>query len=306
MNIQVLVVDDSSTMRAIVSSVVSSCGYTPVPAATGEEAIGLFRQHRIDLVVMDVEMPGINGFETCRQLRKLSEDWFPVIYLSAANSDEHIIEGLDAGGDAYVAKPINDRVLKSILTAMGRIAIIQSKLDQANKSLEHLATHDSLTQVLNRRGFDEILERCWRQSQREQTVFSIILADIDFFKKYNDYYGHGPGDECLHQVAQCLKSALLRPGDQIARYGGEEFVILLAQTDAAGAEEVAQRLQTALAKTAIPHEQSEVADHVTLSQGIADSQHRDGMLDILKAADDALYQTKRTGRNGYACARPAA
>lgn len=223
-----LVVEDSAAMRALTCEIIENIGFRTIAAESGEEALTLFQQNRIDLVVLDVVLPGIDGFETCRQMRALREDdWFPVVYLSASSSDEYIVEGLEAGGDAYINKPVNANVLVSIVKAMGRISDMKNKLAEANAHLEQLTSIDGLTQIPNRRSFDEALERYWRQSKRNNNNLALILIDIDHFKPYNDNYGHLKGDEILKQVAQRLKSKLLRPFDMCARYGGEEFAILL-------------------------------------------------------------------------------
>ena len=255
MSANVLVVDDTKSMRALVCSVIQSLGHKPIPAENGEEALGLFVEHDIDVVVLDVEMPGIDGFETCRLLRSLKSDyWFPVIYLSGTSSDEYIVKGLDAGGDAYVSKPVNPRVLESILKAMGRIADMKQNLRDANRELEKLAHYDGLTKILNRRGFDETLDRYWKQSKREGSPLSLILMDVDHFKLYNDHYGHLQGDDCLKSIAKSIESQLLRPIDIAARYGGEEFAILLPGTDLEGASRVATRQLEGIESLKLPHE----------------------------------------------------
>lgn len=288
-------------MRVMIAGVVKSLGFNAVQAESGEEACEQFVQHDIDIVVLDVNMEGIDGFETCRRLRALAKgNWFPVIYLSATDSAENIVEGLDAGGDAYVAKPVNPRVLEAILNAMGRIAKMKEELHLANLKLERLAAYDGLTQIPNRRSFDESAVRFTLQAKREKTELALLLIDIDHFKKYNDFYGHAQGDDCLVQFAAGLEECLLRPIDMAARYGGEEFAVLLPNTSLEGAENVAQRIIDMLKKIAMPHEKSLTEAYVTASIGIALSSS--GELDpntLIQRADKALYQAKEQGRNGY-------
>lgn len=300
MSANILVVDDGRAIRALICQVVENLGYTAIPAESGEEALGLFVENDIDLVVLDVEMPGIDGFETCRVLRTLDPStWFPVIYLSGTNSDEYVVKGLDAGGDAYITKPVNPRVLESIIKAMGRIADMKKALREANKELEKLAHYDGLTQILNRRGFDEALERYWKQSQRDDSDIALILIDVDHFKLYNDHYGHMQGDDCLKEVAKALEGALLRPIDLAARYGGEEFAVVLPKTNTEGAENVAQRLLDAVADLKIPHEKSSTTSLVSVSMGIATNQGARDITTLINNADEALYKSKQNGRNQF-------
>ncbi len=301
MSTNILVVDDSAAMRALVSHVVSEIGHTPILAASGEEALVLMSKEEIGLVVLDVELPGINGFETCKQLRKIkTTDWFPVIYLSASTSDEYVVNGLDAGGDAYVAKPINARVLEAIIRAMGRIADMKKELAVANRELQKLAHYDGLTQILNRRGFEDSLARFWKQALRDQSDLALMLIDVDFFKPYNDNYGHLQGDDTLRQVAQCIDATLLRPIDIAARYGGEEFVVLLPGTNLEGAETVGQRILERVQSLKIQHEYSKASEFVSVSIGIALSSEVDSENALIEKADKGLYSAKEGGRNRLA------
>ena len=299
MSANILVVDDTKSMRALICSVIQGLGHVPIPAENGEEALGLFVEHEIDLVVLDVEMPGINGFETCKMLRSLKEDWIPVIYLSGTSSDEYIVKGLDAGGDVYVSKPVNPRVLESVIRAMGRIGDMKKQLRNANRELEQMALYDGLTHILNRRGFNETLERYWKQAQREKSELSLILMDVDHFKLYNDHYGHLQGDDCLRSVAKSLSDQLLRPIDIAARYGGEEFAVLLPNTDAAGALRVASRQLEGIQGLKIEHAQSSAADVVTVSMGISSSNDASDIAELINHADEALYRSKESGRNKF-------
>lgn len=300
MSTNILIVDDSASMRAMIAGVISAIGYTPLEAASGEEAVEVYAQNKVDLAVLDVNMEGIDGFETCRRLRRQADNWFPVIYLSATDSVENIVEGLDAGGDVYVTKPINPRVLEATLKALGRIADMKDALNRANRELEKLAAYDGLTQVANRRSFDESLVRFSLQAKREKTDLALILIDIDHFKAYNDHYGHLQGDDCLKQFAQGASEALLRPVDMFCRYGGEEFGVLLPNTSKEGAENVAKRMAEKIAELAIEHTESPTAGQVTASMGIALSES--GLTDaveLLDQADKALYRAKEAGRNQY-------
>jgi len=182
-----------------------------------------------------------------------------------------------------------------------RIALEKAnqQLEAANKELEQLACMDGLTQIPNRRFFNEYLEKEWQRLAREQDSFALILSDIDHFKQYNDTYGHLAGDDCLKKIAQGISNCLRRPADRVSRYGGEEFVIVLPHTDLDGAVSVAESIQAEIAQLKIPHEQSTAGQYVTLSLGVSctvpDNKQRPQAL--VKTADQALYQAKESGRN---------
>ncbi|MEN9279971.1 MAG: diguanylate cyclase, partial [Gloeomargarita sp. DG_1_4_bins_134] len=169
----------------------------------------------------------------------------------------------------------------------------------ANSELQRLAAFDGLTQVPNRRRFDEYLAQEWQRLAREQSCLALILADIDFFKSYNDTYGHVAGDECLRQVAQAISRKVNRAGDLVARYGGEEFAVILPNTSLAAAMMVAERVRQEVAQLRIPHEKSAVHGYVTLSLGVTSTlpQPQGSPAELIAAADQALYQAKQQGRN---------
>ncbi len=176
----------------------------------------------------------------------------------------------------------------------------ESELETANLKLERLATLDGLTQLANRRFFDETLRREWSRARREKQPLSLIMCDVDFFKLYNDHYGHQKGDECLQTLAQCMQNCLQRAADFIARYGGEEFVIVLPNTDSDGAQKVAENLRNTVLSLKREHIHSKVSDYVTLSFGVATVvPGQDGIdpKDLIKSADESLYVSKRTSRN---------
>ena len=201
-----------------------------------------------------------------------------------------------------------DLALLQQLTEQLSIAIHQSELyrslEQANQQLSYWADHDALTHVANRRFFNRYLQQEWRRLSREKGILSLILCDVDYFKAYNDTYGHVAGDRCLQQVAQTLASVLKRPADLVARYGGEEFVMVLPQTDLEGAIALVQQIQARVSQLSIPHRGSLVATTLTLSFGLASASPSLQMpvRTLLKQADLALYQAKDGGRNRYAWA----
>ncbi|NJN49765.1 MAG: GGDEF domain-containing protein [Alkalinema sp. RL_2_19] len=177
------------------------------------------------------------------------------------------------------------------------------QLETKNQQLNYLANIDELTQVSNRRAFEQYLQQEWQRSLREQQPISLLLCDVDFFKQFNDCYGHIAGDECLYQVAQALSASTKRPADLIARYGGEEFAVVLPNTDEPGAQKLATNILSQMRAKLIPHQESAISHYVTLSVGrittIPNSQT--DWLDLLDAADRALYLAKSQGRD-RACA----
>ena len=201
-------------------------------------------------------------------------------------------------------QPLEIELLQQLSTQVG-IAIQQAQLYQqlevANQELRRLANSDGLTQLANRRSFDEYLDKEWRRARRQQSPLSLILADVDFFKCYNDFYGHLAGDRCLQQVAAVLRQTVKRSADLAARYGGEEFAILLPNTEETGATLVAAEIQTNIKALQIPHAQSSIADCVTVSLGIACLVPGSDMVPtfLIAAADKALYQAKMAGRDRY-------
>lgn len=296
----VLIVDDSRIIQATITEAIKGLGHDVVTAKNGAEALSAIYQHDIDLILMDVEMPGLNGFETTKALRAfLHNQWVPIVFLSSQNEDEYIVEGLDAGGDVYITKPVNFRVLEAMVSAMGRIVVIQDELNKTNALLEEQANIDMLTQLVNRRGFDDALKKETRRCQRKQQPLSVILIDIDYFKPYNDNYGHLQGDSVLSQVGAALININIRPGDVAARYGGEEFVMLLPETNEQGAITMANRIQNTISELNVAHEHSKVSKQLTISQGIATVYEYDSDANVVESADQALYQAKESGRNQW-------
>lgn len=303
---KVLVVDDSRVIRMLVEECVFPMGHEVIHAENGEEALLYVKENAVDLVLMDVEMPGMNGFQVTSAIRSLdSIDWFPIIFLTTKNDDESFTSGILAGGDAYLFKPINPLRLQLTISAMERIYKMRLKLKQAeqelvyvNKKLKHLAMYDELTGLANRRNFDETLERQFKLAKRKKIPLSIIICDIDFFKIYNDTYGHQQGDNCLAAVAKVIGCIAGRPTDRACRYGGEEFTLILPDTNLQGGLIIAEKLRQAIESENIQHEGSKVAGCVTLSVGLAAYTGQFHSEDeILKAADDALYRAKENGRN---------
>jgi len=445
----ILIVDDNLVNLKILSGLLAQADYHVLKAHSGLEALTQTRQIAPDIILLDIMMPGMGGFELCRQLRaqKITQD-IPIIFLSALSDIRTKIEGLELGAVDYITKPFhpaevlsrverhltllqlqrelkarnaeltkeitqrhkaeaqlrlmeaaivqandaimitkidpydplsskivyvnnaftamtgyltheiigktarifhgsktNRRELDRIQTALQQYQSIRSELvnyrkngsefwvefvftpvadeagtfthavsvqrditerklieialQQSNGRLQRLATTDGLTQLANRRSFDQYLDLMWRQLSRDKKNLALIMCDIDYFKQYNDFYGHQAGDVCLQRVAQALRQSARRPGDMVARYGGEEFAIILPDTQTSGAMTVAQTIQTSLTALKIPHAKSEINDQVTISLGVAIiiPNRYFNASKLVNMADVALYQAKRKGRN---------
>ena len=306
---KILVVDDSPTIRAALKGLLDRMGHTVVEANDGKEALQMYRQDRPGLVLIDVVMPVMDGYESARHMRETSADeWVPIIFLSSKEADQDLDRAIEAGGDDYLVKPVSFVVLNAKIRALQRLESMRTKqlemsrdLASANRELEKLSRQDGLTGIANRRYFDSYLVTEVRRAAREKAPVSLILSDVDHFKAFNDCYGHQAGDDCLRRVAAALSSAGRRPADLAARYGGEEFAIVLPGTVLEGAVDVAQAVSRVIDGLAIPHARSAVDQTVTLSQGVVSliPEKESASEDLIQHADQALYQAKQQGRNRY-------
>ncbi len=189
---------------------------------------------------------------------------------------------------------------------MEQLQEAKDELQETNRKLEDLSMLDGLTGIPNRRRFDQVIDTEWRRAKRKKHYLTVIMIDIDFFKQYNDTYGHLAGDECIKSIAQTINTNLHRAGDFAARYGGEEFVVLLPDTDVPGSLVVAEHIRESIQKLAIPHSSSKISDSVTVSLGLAsilpEEECMIAIKDFIDNADKALYQAKQSGRNRYVSA----
>ena len=292
----ILCIDDDRDMLNLLEKILAGAGYKVITAGDGRQGLIKARSNKPDLILLDVTMPGIDGYEVCRKMKEeeATKD-IPIIFITAKQQDEDEDKGLQMGAADYVRKPFYPPIVKSR---------VRTQLDLKSKTdmLERLAAIDGLTSIYNRRKFDETLELEWKRSMRNNLPLSLIMSDVDHFKGYNDNYGHASGDDCLRMVSQGLKDMLQRPADLLARYGGEEFAVILPETDYNGAIYIATTLVTGIGNLNIPYAHSPVAGHVTISIGVATSipgKNCETPLQLIEAADSMLYAAKGNGRNQF-------
>jgi two-component system, chemotaxis family, response regulator WspR len=302
----ILIVDDSPDIHSLLAATLETAGYNDlVFASSGEEALSVLGvepegvARRIDLVLMDLLMPGMGGLEATRRIRVRLGERVPVMMVTADTDPHALANAFHAGVADYVRKPVEPiELVARVNAAMARKRANERRLLRTGE-LERLSVIDGLTGVLNRRAFDDLFERECRRAVRDGRSLSVVMIDIDYFKLYNDHHGHVAGDECLRSVARALQRAALRPADRVARYGGEEFIMLLPGTDAQGVEHVAEALRRAVAGLQIPHGMSQAATVLTISLGMATapSEVAASPRKLIELADRGLYAAKRAGRN---------
>jgi diguanylate cyclase (GGDEF)-like protein len=265
-------------------------------ATSGAQALAICREKQPDLVLLDVVMPDMDGYAVCAELqRDETTRHIPVIFVTAHDNPDDETRGLEVGAVDFISKPINPAVVRARVRTHLTLKF-QSDL------LRQMAFIDGLTGVFNRRYFDERLDAEWRRAERNSSSLGLILIDVDYFKRFNDRYGHQAGDDCLKRVAGCMKRHLRRGGDFVARYGGEEFACILPETGFDGTLALAQSLEQQVRALAIPNEGSDVCPVVTISLGVAgkSADAIGGTAELLALADAQLYQAKRAGR-GRVC-----
>ena len=318
----ILIVDDNKTGRIFLSNALGEAGFKDI--ITAESATDAFEKlgigsdgganGNIDLILMDVVMPGINGIEACSTIKGVEElKDIPIVMVTSMDAIKGLKPAFDAGAIDYIGKPPNSVELETRVKALLKLKseidarkarerellAVTLKLEEANEKLHSLSSTDGLTGIPNRRSFDQILESEIRRAQRNKSPLTLMLGDIDFFKPYNDCYGHTQGDSCLQQVARAFTKVLKRPGDIAARYGGEEYAFILPNTPESWSVLIAEKLRSSIEALQIPHSDSQVSQYVTMSFGVVTGVPDGNMLpkDYINAADKALYRAKEDGRN---------
>ncbi len=294
---RVLVVDDQPVNIQVIYQILAN-EYQVFMATSGHQALTFCQKTPPDLILLDIAMPQMDGLETCRKLKEQPQlADIPVIFVTSLEQQAEENQCWQVGGSDFILKPVNHVTLKNRVRA-------QITLVQQNQYLKQLAFIDGLTNLWNRRFADDYLARQLSLSQRQQHELTLMMIDIDFFKQYNDHFGHLQGDDCLKSVCRLLASCLKRPSDVLARFGGEEFICILPGSRWQDAELLGQSMVQAVADGGLPHPLSTYR-FVTVSIGLAST----GLSimqasELIATADQALYQAKHQGRHRCVAAKP--
>ena len=306
---KILLVDDSRAVAMVTCARLESFGHEVIHAADGPAAIAHFQQDHFDLILMDIEMPGMNGFEATTRIRALEGHeawaWTPIIFVTATDTPTNLVTAIEAGGDDFISKMAPETVLQAKMKAMSRIAALRARLAQANRKLQDQANRDGLTGLINRRAMDMQVDTLWDRATGQGLPFSLLMIDVDNFKKYNDHYGHLAGDDCLRAVARCFAKCLheanedkVAPGAFVARYGGEEFAVVIPEAVPGVHAGLALSLVESVAALKLPHEKNSDYGIVTVSIGGVSVNPASGhVATLFREADALLYKAKENGRN---------
>lgn len=292
-----LIVDDqASNIQTLYEIFKNECEVCM--ATNGADAIAFCEKRLPDLILLDVIMPDMSGHAVCAHFKNNSlTQNIPLIFVTAQSDPIEESLGFAQGAVDFISKPFNANVVR---------ARVQTHLTLKYQSdlLRSLSLTDGLTNVANRRAFDNMLQSHWRGTLRMQQPLSLVMIDVDFFKGYNDFYGHQAGDQCLKSIAATLQANITRPHDLLARYGGEEFAAILPNTPLVGAEKKARKLEQAIRELHIPNTASTASEFVTISLGVATiiPAQGDDFIDLISCADSQLYLAKQSGR-GRVCAK---
>ncbi len=302
---KVLVADDELGSLLVAQATVQGLGHECLTAIDGSQAWTLFRQEAPDIVLTDLTMPYVDGLELCRQIRAQQHDAYTyLILLTSHDRPADVLAGMRAGADDYLTKPLDPLDLEARLLAASRVTQLHAHLAAARAELQRQATTDVLTGLRNRSTLNTDLEELHLRSARYQHNYCIALCDVDYFKRYNDTYGHPSGDRALRTVAATFRSEL-RDVDRVYRYGGEEFLVLLPEQTLTGATVALDRVRRRLQEIGVPHQAGGPEQVLTMSAGVAGYEPaRPGTCaQRVTAADAALYDAKAAGRNRVVAAR---
>jgi two-component system, cell cycle response regulator len=311
---RILIADDDATSRLVLEAVGSRLGHECLVAQDGSSAWELLASNGIDVLLTDWMMPGVDGLELCRRVRReLTGRYVYIVLITGLGHPEHVLEGMGAGADDYLIKPVDPFAVQTRLVAAERVTLLhrqvahfRDQLEQANLELLQRSLTDPLTELGNRRRMEEDLARTHARALRIRHPYSMAIFDIDHFKLYNDHYGHPAGDEALRRIARCLEGTV-RAGESVYRYGGEEFLLLLQDCGVRDAATAAQRICLEVARAAMPHDARPTDPAVVTLSGGVSSWSPDSALsvaEVLEQADQALFQAKSAGRNRVHTALP--
>lgn len=298
----IVIVDDNPNNLTLLAGILREAGFRVRVAKSGVQAIEQITFQLPELVMLDIKMPEMDGYEVCRRLK--ADDKLravPVIFISALDDTDDKVRGFALGAVDYVVKPFQAAEVLARAAAQIEIYRLRRELESrnhelktVNEKLELASRTDLLTALANRRAFVEQAEHEIERFRRSGRIFSIVLADIDFFKKINDTYGHAGGDFVLRKVADALSSNV-RKQDLVARWGGEEFILLLPETNSAGAFVIAEKIRSLLNDTVFDFESHQI--RLSMTFGVAEFDKQSSLNDSIARADAALYQGKAAGRN---------
>jgi len=290
----VLIADDSMVVRAVVRGHLESAGYVVIEAEDGEAAIVAAQGQRPDVILLDIEMPGMDGHQVLAELKSTDGvGQIPVVFLTNRAGMDDVVTGLRGGAHDYLKKPFEAAELVARVAAASQVKRLQDELRARNDELDRLSRTDSLTGLFNRRHLTEQIELLQRTAVRHADPLGLVLLDIDHFKSINDNHGHPAGDQVLRAFATRLKEQT-RAADVAGRWGGEEFLVILPRTDLDGARELAERIRTATAAQPVILGETEIS--MTVSGGCALGPSA-AVEELISTADACLYQAKQSGRN---------
>jgi two-component system cell cycle response regulator len=296
-DLTIAIVDDDAAIRRLVRLFLRREGFDTIECTTGDEARAMLANEPWDLVILDRKLPDMDGVDLAQELRSRADFRTRyIIMLTGEAEQEDKVKGLTFGADDYITKPFQYPELLARIRAGKRIVDLQKELLETNKRLELLSITDGLTKLHNHRHFQDELARAFEESQRYQRPLSLAMIDIDFFKKFNDTYGHAVGDDVLKRAAELYRSSV-RSTDLVARYGGEEFAVMMPETALDDGIAFAEKIRHMIETT--PLETQQGALNVTVSLGVASVPHSRirTAKELIVAADKALYRAKRNGRN---------
>ena len=293
--LKVLIADDERFNLNILVDILKA-DYKVIVAKNGKQVLERAEANPPDLILLDIMMPEMDGYEACKKLKENEQTKeIPVIFITGMKDEGNEVKGFHLGAVDYITKPFQAEIV------MARVKV-HLKMKWQTDMLRQMASIDGLTEIPNRQKFEEVFDREWKRAVRNKTPLSVAFMDIDFFKQYNDAYGHGRGDQCLKDVAQALVDSAHRPADFVARYGGEEFIAVFPETDLSGAMIIAEAMRRNVELLKIPHAPSADLDYVTISIGVNSVLPSGGFSDaalvsVVAAADEMLYKAKEAGRN---------
>lgn len=306
---KIMIVEDSRLYQKYLTDLMIKNHYEYICAFNGLEAIGLLRENKPDLILLDVHLPGCSGYEVCEHVRNTPDTYhIPIIFITSNNNQDDIVKGFQLGGNDYVTKPFNETILESRITNqldhvynrkllnryIEELESINTKLKEEKEHSEYLASRDHLTGLYNRRFIQSTLKELLLDHQLDQTTISLALFDIDDFKLVNDQYGHPCGDYTLNEVVTLIQSKI-RDYDYLSRWGGEEFLLVLPHTTKESALPIMQRILNAVSEHTFTYDT--YSFNLTLTCGLSDFKPNEKYITILNRIDEALYVGKHSGKN---------